>query len=83
MTAKQRVRLTRDNVDDHIDQSDLEGLVGRLNIGPDGVSPQGRAVGKFMEWLNARNAGSSTIECYCTPRDAAVILEHLTGVRDD
>jgi hypothetical protein len=81
--GKRRVRLTHDNIDDHIDLSDLESLVGRLNIGPGGVTPHGRAVAAFFTWLNARNAASSTVEYYCTPFDAKLILEHLAGVRDD
>jgi hypothetical protein len=32
--GKHGIRQTHDNVDDHIDVSDLKGLVGRLNIGP-------------------------------------------------
>ena len=82
-TAKQRIRLTRDNVEDYLDLSDLEDLVGRLAIGPGGVPPHGRAVGKFLEWLNARNAGSSVAEYVCSPADAAAILEHVAGVRED
>jgi hypothetical protein len=78
-TAKQRIRLTRDNVEDYLDLSDLEQLVGRLAIDPGGVTPHGRAVGKFLKWLNARNAGSSIVEYYCTPADAAAILEHVAG----
>jgi hypothetical protein len=81
--GKQRVRLNRDNVDDHIDLSELEALVGKLNIGPGGVAPHGRAVAAFFIWLNARNAGSSSVEYYCTPSDAAMILEHVAGVRED
>ena len=77
--GKHRVRLTHDNVDDHIDVSDLEALVRRQNIGPGGVPPHGRAVAAFLTWLNARNAGSSTVEYYCNPEDAALILEHLAG----
>jgi hypothetical protein len=82
-TTKRRVRLDHDNLEDHIDLSDLEGLVGGLNIGPGGVSPHGRAVAAFFNWLNARNAGSLTVEYYCTPGDSALILERLAGVRDD
>jgi len=82
MSAKQRVRLTRDNVDDYIDVSDLEGLVARLGTGPGGITPHGRAVAAFFTWLNARNAGSSTVEYYCSPGDAALILQRLAGERD-
>jgi hypothetical protein len=80
-TAKRRVRLTHDHIDDHIDMSDLEALVGKMNIGPEGVTPHGRAVAAFFTWLNARNAGSSTVEYYCSPNDAAAILEFSTSVR--
>jgi hypothetical protein len=82
-TNKRRVRLDHDNIDDHIDASDLEALVGRLNLGAGCVTPHGRAVAAFFTWLNARNAGSSTVEYYCTPADAAQILAHLAGDRDD
>jgi hypothetical protein len=81
--AKRRVRLDYDNVSDYFPPEDLEKLVGGLNVTKAGVPPHGRAVGKFMTWLNARNAEASDVEYVCTPSDAALILEHVAGVRED
>jgi hypothetical protein len=82
-TGKRRVELDYDNVLDYFPLGDLKVLVGRLTVGAGRVAPNGPAVREFFAWLNARNAETADTEYTCTPVEAALILEHVAGVRPD
>jgi hypothetical protein len=82
-TSKRRVKLDYDNVLDYFPLGDLKVLVGRLKVGAGRIAPSGPAVGTFFTWLNARNAETADTEYTCTPVEAALILEHVGGFRQD
>ena len=46
--AKRRVRNDHDNIDDYFDADVLPAMADGLTIGPEGGTPQGRAVAAFM-----------------------------------
>jgi len=92
--AERRVRLTFDNVADYFDDGEVRRLLVGVTVDPgQGIPPDSPVVRRFLEWLRARNAESEEeveyvcqeedVEFVCSPYEAALILEHVGGHRND
>jgi hypothetical protein len=82
-TNKRRVNLDYDNVADYFDDGELEPLLDGETIGEGGVPQDSPAVRRLLRFFGDASALDPDHEFFCTPYEAALILEHLAGVRED
>ena len=80
--AKKRIALDFDNFADYFPDARAAALVEGKAF-PDGIDPDNPVVTEFLAWLGKHNAHSAAVEYTCSRFDAALILEHVAGLRND
>jgi hypothetical protein len=82
-TGKRRVRLDRANNGYHLPDEYPRTLADGLEVGAEGIAPDGPQVTVCLKWVGQQSARSADTRYGCTPAGAAAILASFAALRND